>query len=67
MKRIKSISCFMMLLIVCISCSEKYDDNKYFNGDIRKIEDNSGVVRKIALKKVYQVNLKLNQVLTFTV
>ena len=42
----------MMLLIVCISCSEKYDDNKYFNGDIRKIEDNSGVVRKIALKSV---------------
>lgn len=52
MKRIKGISCFVMLFIACISCREKYDDDKYFNGDIQKIEDNSGAVKKVALDKV---------------
>ena len=28
MKRIKGISCFVMLFIACISCREKYDDVK---------------------------------------
>ena len=35
MKRVGGIFCFVMLFIVCISCREKYDDGKYFNGDIR--------------------------------
>ena len=49
MKRIRGIFCFVMLFIVCISCREKYDDGKYFNGDIQKVEDNSGTVKKVTL------------------
>lgn len=52
MKRIRGIFCFVMLFIVCISCREKYDDGKYFNGDIQKVEDNSGTVKKVTLNNV---------------
>lgn len=56
MKRIKDISCFIIIvgicIYVCISCHHKSDDGMYFNGEIHIVKDSVDDVENVKLKPI---------------